>query len=446
MRPTSCWSCVGWRSSLGIAAERAAFDPADVRLWLPDLLVGWVLVGVRARRSRTPTRQPHRSPAGGGRAHLVPRQLRRRAGEAVAASDQLVYLHRGFLVHLLVAFPDGSASSRGRASPSASGYVAALLPAVWDELRGDRRPRRRLLVGYCALDHQRSRGAPPSGHGARRWSPRPGSALVLVGRGAWRAPTLPARQRRPAVAAGLPGRPVRDRGRPAGRRCVGVRPGARRRHRPRRRARHRSDPATCGPRCRRPSATRPSTSATGSPTPARSSPRTGGGLVAPGRGLAPVGHLRGARRRAGRRPRPRPGGAGGPSAPGGGRLGDPAGGREQPPAGRGPRPGRRPRGVAAADPRDARRRAPAAGAPPARRSRAPAAGGRGSFSARPVARQSDRSTRERVARAEEQVRRAVEELAPAGARDPPEGACPRTVCAAPCGSLVERLPVPGRPR
>ena len=263
-------------------------------------------------------------------------------------SDQLVYLHRGFLVHLLVTYPDGPRPRAGRGWRS--------LRATWRRCCPPcgRDPMATvvlsaLLVGYCVLDHRRSRGARRRARRQALWAAA-GLGAGAVGRsgGARRAS---ARQREPTFAAGLPGRPVRDRRRPAGGprdRPTGSAPtsptsswssGP-------------SDPATCGPPCRRPWATRRSTSATGSPTPAPSSPRTGGRWPSR-RGLGPsvtyVEHdgevvaalvhdqtvLED------------------PQAQGGRDLGDQVGGREQPPAGRGPSPAGRPRSVATADPRDA---------------------------------------------------------------------------------------------
>ncbi len=143
---------------VGIAAEWAAFDAADVRLWLPDLLVGWVLVGCGVAAAV-------RRPASRTGALLVATGLTWFAGnftgvqsEVVARlSEQLVYLHRGFLVHLIVAYPEGSASSRRARVAITSGYLVALLPAVWESPVATV-VLSALLVGYCVLDHRRSRG------------------------------------------------------------------------------------------------------------------------------------------------------------------------------------------------------------------------------------------------------------------------------------------------
>ena len=143
---------------LGVCAEWVAFDAAEVRLWLPDLLVGWVLVGCGLVGAV-------RRPASRCGALLVATGLTWFLGnfagvslEAVAwLSSQLVYLHRGFLVHLLVAYPARSASSTRTRVVVGGGYLAALTPIVWND-EPITVALSAALVGYCVLDHRRSIG------------------------------------------------------------------------------------------------------------------------------------------------------------------------------------------------------------------------------------------------------------------------------------------------
>ena len=133
--------------TLGIAAETAAFDASDVRLWLPDLIVGWTLVGCGLVAA---VRRP------GNRCGV----LLAAAGLAWFLgnfSDQLVYLHRGVLVHVIVTFPDGRAVSRGQRVAVAAGYVASLLPALWESASATV-GLSTALVAYCALDYRRAVG------------------------------------------------------------------------------------------------------------------------------------------------------------------------------------------------------------------------------------------------------------------------------------------------
>jgi signal transduction histidine kinase len=112
----------GLALALGVATEVVAFDLPEVHLWLPDLLVGWALVAcgllTQARR-----------PASRVGLLLLATGLAWFVGNV---SGSLVYLHRGVLVHLIVTFPDGRATSRGQRAAVASGYAVSLLPVVWE--------------------------------------------------------------------------------------------------------------------------------------------------------------------------------------------------------------------------------------------------------------------------------------------------------------------------
>ena len=103
--------------ALGVAAEWAAYDLGAVRDWLPDLVVGWTFLGCglvawsRRRESRTGL-------------------LLAATGVAWFAgtfAGSLVYLHRGPLVHCVVAYPSGRLHSRIGRVAVAAGYVAALV-------------------------------------------------------------------------------------------------------------------------------------------------------------------------------------------------------------------------------------------------------------------------------------------------------------------------------
>ena len=120
--------------ALGVAAEWAAFDVADVRRWLPDLLVGWVLVGCGLVGTA-------RRPASRTGALLVAAGLTWFLGNFAGVSVEsagwlagpLVYLHRGFLVHLLLTYPALSASSWTTRVAIGFGYAVSMTPAPWNE-------------------------------------------------------------------------------------------------------------------------------------------------------------------------------------------------------------------------------------------------------------------------------------------------------------------------
>ena len=109
--------------ALGLAAENAAYARDDARQWLPDVLVGWtfILCGVVAWEAR--------------RARAM--------GVLLGATGvcwflgnfwpDLLYLHRGPLVHLLLAYPGWRPRSRVDLLGIGAGYVAAVARPVWED-------------------------------------------------------------------------------------------------------------------------------------------------------------------------------------------------------------------------------------------------------------------------------------------------------------------------
>jgi signal transduction histidine kinase len=107
--------------ALGIAAELHYFGwdkPGD---WLPDVAVGWTLIacGLVAWSRRPESRSGLLLTATGF------------CWFAANFSDQALYLHRGPLVHLVLAYPDGRLRGRLVQGAAGIGYVVALFPAVW---------------------------------------------------------------------------------------------------------------------------------------------------------------------------------------------------------------------------------------------------------------------------------------------------------------------------
>jgi signal transduction histidine kinase len=106
---------------LGLASELVAFEWDERGRWIPDLVVGWVFMGCGA---------------------LAWWRLEKRgAGALMAAtgaawflggfSSSLLYLHRGPLVQLLLAYPGWRPRSRLDVVAVAAAYVAALVLPVW---------------------------------------------------------------------------------------------------------------------------------------------------------------------------------------------------------------------------------------------------------------------------------------------------------------------------
>jgi signal transduction histidine kinase len=104
---------------VGLASERSAFGWDDLTRWIPDLVVGLVFVGCGAHavsRSR------------GTAMLLVAVGL---SWFAANVWPEAAFVHRGVLVHLLVAYPGWRPRSPVDVVAVAVGYVTALVLPVW---------------------------------------------------------------------------------------------------------------------------------------------------------------------------------------------------------------------------------------------------------------------------------------------------------------------------
>jgi len=99
--------------ALGLAAERAAYEPGELDRAVADLLTGWVLIGCGIAAA-------HRR--GGERvgALLVATGFTWLLGSLLPAA---VYLHRGPFVHLLLAYPSGRVKRRAAQAVLAAAYL-----------------------------------------------------------------------------------------------------------------------------------------------------------------------------------------------------------------------------------------------------------------------------------------------------------------------------------
>ena len=107
---------------VGIAAEWVYFDWEDWGRWLPDLATGWTLIacGLVAWALRPESRSGPLLAATGFAwfaANLI--------------GEQALYLHRGPLIHLALSYPSGRLGRPLDRFAVATGYGAALVPAVW---------------------------------------------------------------------------------------------------------------------------------------------------------------------------------------------------------------------------------------------------------------------------------------------------------------------------
>jgi signal transduction histidine kinase len=109
-------------AAVGIAAEWVYFAWDDPAEWLPDLVVGWTLIGCGlVAWSRRPESRSGPLLAATGFAWFA----------ANFASEQALYLHRGPLIHLVLSYPSGRLGGRMERVAVGIGYGAALVPAIW---------------------------------------------------------------------------------------------------------------------------------------------------------------------------------------------------------------------------------------------------------------------------------------------------------------------------
>jgi signal transduction histidine kinase len=139
--------------ALGLTAEWVGFGWGDPRRWIPDLAVGWTLIGcglVAARRR--PESRTGPLMAATGFTWFVGNFSDVGAAAVAWAAAHLVYLHRGPLVQLVLTYPSGRPSSRPARAAVAVGYAAALITPIWRS-EGATILLAALLLGVCARDY-----------------------------------------------------------------------------------------------------------------------------------------------------------------------------------------------------------------------------------------------------------------------------------------------------
>ena len=117
---------------VGIAAEWVAFDWTDPDRWIPDLLVGWAFIsfGLIAT-ARQPESRSGLLMAVTGFTWFVGNFADLEVGLVGWAAENGIYLHRGPLIHLILAYPSGRISSIQARAVIGFGYAAAVVPPVW---------------------------------------------------------------------------------------------------------------------------------------------------------------------------------------------------------------------------------------------------------------------------------------------------------------------------
>jgi signal transduction histidine kinase len=171
-------------AALGLTAEWVGFGWDDPRHWIPDLTVGWTLIGCGLVASRRrPESHTGRLMAATGFTWFLGNFASVGVATLAWAATHLVYLHRGPLVQLVLAYPFGRPASRPVRGAVAVGYAVAVT-STWHSA-GATIVLAVALLAVCAREYVRAVG------GARRarliaLQAAAGLSLVLAGTAAAR--------------------------------------------------------------------------------------------------------------------------------------------------------------------------------------------------------------------------------------------------------------------
>ena len=162
---------------LGIAAEWAQFGWHDPGGWIPDLAVGWFIIGcgLVAMRQRPESRAGNLMTATGFTWFLG--NFATVGNDVVSwAAANALYLHRGPLFHLLLSYPIGRTTSRSTRVAVVFGYAVALVAPLWSNNLATILIAAALLA-VSARDHARAVG---EARRARLFALRATAAVSLV--------------------------------------------------------------------------------------------------------------------------------------------------------------------------------------------------------------------------------------------------------------------------
>jgi len=149
----------------------------DPRHWIPDLAVGWTLIGCGlVAWARRPESRTGPLMAATGFTWFLGNFAQVEVAAVAWVAGHLVYLHRGPLVQLVLTYPSGRPGSRLVRGAVVVGYAAAIITPIWDSdaatilLAG-------LLLAVCARDYVGAVGPPRR---ARRIALQAAAGLSLV--------------------------------------------------------------------------------------------------------------------------------------------------------------------------------------------------------------------------------------------------------------------------
>ena len=118
--------------ALGLTAESVAPGWSEPRQWIPDLAVGWTFIGCGyVALVRRPESRSGALMAATGFTWFIGNFADVGFDVLAWLAAQCVFVHRGPLVHLILAYPSGRLSTRLARVAVVAGYVAAFVSSVW---------------------------------------------------------------------------------------------------------------------------------------------------------------------------------------------------------------------------------------------------------------------------------------------------------------------------
>jgi signal transduction histidine kinase len=117
---------------LGLAAEWVGFGWDDPRQWVPDLAVGWTLIGCGLIAwARRPESRTGPLMAATGYTWFLGNFAQVDVAAVAWVAGHLLYLHRGPLVHLVLTYPSGRPASPLVRGAVVVGYAVAIITPIW---------------------------------------------------------------------------------------------------------------------------------------------------------------------------------------------------------------------------------------------------------------------------------------------------------------------------
>jgi signal transduction histidine kinase len=145
-------------AAVGLAAEWSGYGWGDPGHWIPDLAVGWCLIGCGfVASARRPASRPGVLMSATGFAWFLGNFAGADQSVVAWVAAHALYLHRGPLFELLLTYPGGRRPSRAAGAAIAVFYAAAIITPVWSSETATI-ALAALLPGVCGYEYARRVG------------------------------------------------------------------------------------------------------------------------------------------------------------------------------------------------------------------------------------------------------------------------------------------------